>query len=296
MFKFISLLFLFIVVGFFCELTTKGFRYSEILTHLPNRHEWEVPPPNEKELREIRARLDQPFEYLGAGKQSVAFLGRDGKTVLKFFKHGERWKEALNKTLLSEALQKKTHEMRLCRPFHPDALFRSCLIAFEDLKEETGLLYLHLNKTEDKWGKVTLYDPIRVEQKIDLDKTEFILQEYSELAFPVIDRQMKEGRVEEAKASLQALIDSIEAYCHKGIRVNNPAIQRNVGFKDGKVVLLDVGSFQKSEDFKTRAAFEKEVVAVSARLERWIRKHHPDLLPYLNDARGVPSKRVKCWL
>ena len=289
MFKFTCLLLSFFLIGFFCESRTKRFRYADLLTCLTNRPDWEVIKPETNELQNLRARLDQTFDYLGAGEQSVAFLGKDGKTVLKFFKHGQPWKETICQKL-PVVWQKKINKMHLCRPFSPDNLFRSCKIAFEDLKEETGLLYLHLNKTERRWGKAILYDAIEVKHEIDLDKTEFIVQEYSELALSVIYQRMKEGQIESAKTLVLSLLESIENYCRKGVHVDRPAIHRNVGFKDGKVILLDIGSFRKSEDFKTDEALQKELIAVSARLERWLRKYHPVLLPVLKDhlqSRGV---------
>jgi hypothetical protein len=261
-----------VVVGFFCQFFTQGFRLSQLLTDLPNSPDWEVSAVSVDRMREVETRLDQPFHYLGIGEQSVAFLGQDKKTVLKFFKHPVLWRQLLQILPLPARLQK------LVRNFHPEPAFKSCLIAYQELQDETGVLMVHLNKTDGRWGSVCLSDPLGIQHRIDLDKTEFVVQEYGELLFTRLDREMKLGHVKEAADLTQALIDSVQSYCRKGIRIDNPAIRRNIGFRDGKVLLLDIGSFYRSEEEPQR-----EMRSVTSRLGRWIRKHHPALFPIFTE-------------
>lgn len=281
--KLIFSILIFVSAWAFCELQTKGFRLSQVLSQLPNRPEWEIPPPSADDRKTLEVRLHQPFFYLGAGDQSVAFLGRDGKTVLKFVKHAESWKVAFSKIPFPSFVASIRSSFRFFRYIDADALFDSFLIAHTYLKKESGMLYLHLNKTEGEWGTVFLHDAIGVQHKVDLDRTEFIVQEYGELIFDKIDAQMKQGKVEEAKASILSFLATVDSYCKKGVQIDNPAIRRNVGFVDSKPILLDIGSFRHSETFKTKEAYRKEVASVTNRLERWLRKHHPSLLPLLQN-------------
>src|SRR5579872_3145415 len=79
----------FVGLSFFCESQTKGFRLQEILSDIPNNPAWDVDPLSIDEQREVVDNLSQKFRYLGSGNQSHAFLGEDGKTVLKFFRHND---------------------------------------------------------------------------------------------------------------------------------------------------------------------------------------------------------------
>src|SRR5258706_12163985 len=78
---------------------------------------WELSPLSAQEKENIDKILTEPFSFLGSGGQCYAFVSKDEKYVLKFFK----------------------------QKANPCPLFNSCKIAYETLKEETGMLALHLN-------------------------------------------------------------------------------------------------------------------------------------------------------
>src|SRR6185295_13284709 len=86
-FLFKALLFctLFWLIGCWCSKQTCGFQVSKILTHEADYPHLGLPQPSSEELKQIQNLLDQPFEFLGRGGQCFAFLGRDQKTVIKFF-------------------------------------------------------------------------------------------------------------------------------------------------------------------------------------------------------------------
>src|SRR5579871_916778 len=52
--------------------------------------EWEFPPLNPKEQKEIERILSQKFTYLARGSQAFAFISEDGRYVLKMFKQ-HKW-------------------------------------------------------------------------------------------------------------------------------------------------------------------------------------------------------------
>ena len=54
--------------------------------------------------------------------------------------------------------------------------FDSYKIAYENLKDETGLIYLHLNKTDFLKQKMIIIDKIGIYHEIDLDSMEFLIQ------------------------------------------------------------------------------------------------------------------------
>ena len=277
----IALFFLSLVgVSFFCHFQTKDFRLQEILSNIPDNPAWEVDPLSLEQQKEVAHRLNQKFNYLGSGKQSHAFLGEDGKTVLKFFRH--------NDLSLLNVLQKfprlEPWLWHLIIKYDPRRVFDSCKLAYEELRDQTGIYYLHINKTEAQFKSVVLVDPIGIEHGVDLDTTEFLVQDYCELATSRIQAQMGAGNVEAAKATVASLLSTIEEWSRRGIHIENPALKRNIGFFNDKVIMLDVGSLKKEACLTAPEEIKKEVKHATRSLERWIYKHHPELYPYFEDS------------
>src|ERR1700733_14130066 len=111
-----------------------GFRASKLVSSLPSS--LSTPPA------EVDALLDQPFRYFGKGGTCLVFLGADGKTVLKLFKHQHLFsKSALFHIALPGiadlwrvqkiAATQKKHAHKRC-----DFFLGSCAMAYASLKEE----------------------------------------------------------------------------------------------------------------------------------------------------------------
>ena len=130
--------------------------------------------------------LDQPFDYLARGAQAYVFASRDGKTVIKFFRvyhlMPPLWMTCLNFPLPLQPY-KIAKMIRKREGLKRD--FQSYKIAFEELKEETGVLYVHLNKSDDLKKKLIIHDKIGIAHEVDLDRMEFIVQKKSLLVLPL---------------------------------------------------------------------------------------------------------------
>lgn len=271
MLRFIATILIFIGLYFFCESQTKGFRLQEILSDIPNEARWEVAPLSDP--NSLQTKLKQSFRYLGSGEQSHAFLGEDQKTVLKFFRHNDLSLMKIVNRFPAPWL------WQVMKKYDPRPGFDSCKFAYEQLQEQTGLMCLHLNKTEGKFPKVVLIDNLGISNEVDLDKTEFMVQDYCELAISRIDTLMKKQDLNGAVVAMKALFTSIEALCRQGVRIDNPGLKRNIGFSGDKVIMLDVGSLKKEENPKTPGQIKKDVKRVMRVLGHWINKHHPELYP-----------------
>ena len=264
----------FVGLGYFCETQTKGFRLQEILSDIPNNPAWDVNPLPAEQQQEVVHKLDQKFRYLGSGNQSHAFLGEDGKTVLKFFRH--------NDLSLMRILNKFSAESwlwYLTKKFDPRGVFDSCKLAYVDLQDQTAISYLHINKTRELFNPVVLVDNSGVSHAVDLDSMEFMVQDYCELATGRIAMRMKSGDVEGAKATIQSLFAAIEDWSRRGVHIENPALKRNIGFCGDKVIMFDVGSLRKDAAEMTPDQINREVKHVTRALGRWINKKYPELHP-----------------
>ncbi len=248
----------FVGLGYFCESQTKGFRLQEILSDIPNNPAWEVDPLPIEQQREVVHKLDQKFRYLGSGNQSHAFLGEDGKTVLKFFRHNDL---SLMKTLNMFSAEKWL--WYLTKKFDPRGVFDSCKLAYVDLQDQTAISYLHINKTGDLFKPVVIVDNSGVSHIVELDQMEFLVQDYCELATGRIAARMKSGDMEGAKATIQSLFAAIEDWSKRGVHIDNPALKRNIGFCGDKVIMFDVGSLRRDSSTMTPDQIKREVKHVT---------------------------------
>ncbi len=140
----------------FCRWQTGGFRPSKVMCERPHTFHYPVPPPSAGALKEINQLFEKPFTFLGRGVQCYAFLSADGTTVLKLFKHHHF---GLPSDLLhylpgsKSVLQKRNRRLQ--------HIYKSALIAASWLKNESGILYLHLEKTPDCHPTVIVCDKLK---------------------------------------------------------------------------------------------------------------------------------------
>lgn len=271
----------FLYVAHFCYMKTQGFRLPEILSSIPNDESWNFPPLSEREYLNIQSLLAQPFSYFGKGDQCYVFLGQDKKTILKFFKHEYT---ILPPTIKSHYFLKTPLHLlfpKMClKERHLLPLFESSKIAYTFLKNETGLLLLHLNKTSDQFPTVEIKDAIGVSHKVELDTTEFILQSKADLLFSHLENTIQTKPIKEAKKLIRSIFEVISERCDKGIRNMDCMIGRNFGFVEGRPVELDTGSFVHDETLKSQEGKSAELQRQTKKLKHWLSRKHPELYTY----------------
>ncbi len=278
----------FLSLSHFCNIQTKGFRPYLILSNLPNELRWEVPPLTETEQQNINTLLDQSFTYLGSGGWCFAFLGEDQKTVLKFYKHDHLRLPHILSHFHFQNLLLKSAPWPKETPYFQEFNFNSCTLLYKEAKELTGLLYVHLNKTKGLHKPVTLIDNIGICHTIDLDQTEFLVQKKADLLIPHIDRLAKEETSEEAKRSLDQIIDCLLTLYKRGIRDLDQSFRNNFGYTQEGAIALDLSSYTFDESLKNPEVYKKELIRKTQRLSRFLRKNHPDLFThYENRLKGL---------
>jgi hypothetical protein len=163
---------------------------------------------------------------------------------------------------------KKDPEKKICE------LFTACRIAYNKAKEETGLLYVHLNETQDQLPLMHLKGPLG--QKIDLepDLYRFVIQKKA-LSFK--DAILKEDPVIVRKR-LDSFVSMLHSRLNKGIRNSDSAVIRNFGFIDDKAVEIDFGNYSEKPTSK-----EEEFALYTGRLQAWLKKHAVEWVEYFDD-------------
>lgn len=260
-----------------------GFSLSRISTQLPNNDAWDI-PATDKKIQEVNQILAQPFYYLGRGFQFFAFESSDGQYVLKFLRHQRLHPPVLYDWLpdcgLVRDIKSKKCKKRSDRV---NLLFESLKIAYEKIPEETGLVYVHLNKTKDLHPDVVLFDLLEDEYKVPLDQTEFVLQHKALFVKPTIKKLMKEGNIDEAKERINQLFDLLRKTAVKGVLDTDGALihKNNVGFADSSAMYIDAGRFILSESIKTKEHFASDLKRLKP-LYKWLAGRYPPLAAHFD--------------
>lgn len=224
---------LFFLVERFCRLQTDGFSIAKIVPHSPLQQDTTSPNP------EVLKALSQPYYFLGSGVQCYAFLSEDKKTVLKFFKHYHLFPSNNVLKNIPFPYKQKLTQMREER-LHK--IFKSCQIAFDNLQEETGLLFIHFTQVD--CPKITIYDKIGSPFQLDLSEMEFVLQKKAECVSSRFKRLFlanDNNGIEEALEKLK----NLHLLCvQKGFKTKDSKI-RNYAFIGEDPVIIDIGSFKR---------------------------------------------------
>ena len=254
LFKLLLFIALFFAVEKLIRTQTHGFRYEKIQSDFEARPDWEI-----QNSEPIPAVLNQRFHFLNSGVQCYAFESDDHTTVLKVFKHYHLWPSS--KILRSLG---KGRAIVAKRERRIDTIFRSAKISLEDLSDNTGVFYLNLNKTYQKFPPVEIYDNIGVRYTLDLNTTPFLLQKKAEL-LSFVDESI-----------IDSYFHCIHSRMKKGYTNADPRPMRNLGICNGNVIEIDIGSFVKTSSKWT-------VLQETYPFKQWISQNQPELREYFDN-------------
>lgn len=271
--RWLSLLFLsfggFLCVNL-CWLThSQRFEASKMDSPFSFEKRWEVAAPSYQE------HLNQNYSYLGHGKQALVFASVDGRYVLKFFpnsrKRSDHW------------MTSGENWIKYCTPlsiyqwlaYRRDlkVLFDRYTMAFKELREETGLIAIHFNRTEGQFLPFTLVDRQGNRHTLSLDEMPFVVQHRAQLVGERLQETFaKEGSagVVRETAALKALFTS---RAKKGFTDPRQVFKKNYGFVGEKAIQLDVGKIRKASEVEENP--EEEISKISKRLNAWVERRYP---------------------
>ncbi len=213
------------------------------------------------------------FEYLGHGTQMVAFASSDGQYVLKCFL--SRVIDAPKKggvrpllRLFPSYLEKEEKRVLASRARKLEQVLGAYALSFRELKEETGLISLHLHPTQNLFPKCTVRDRYGKAHEIDLDRTAFILQKRAELMSDRFARMTTEEECEQAVGAMHQLFETL---IRKGVSdFNNRFKVANYGFIGDRPVMIDTGRTSYSPEAWQNP--EPEIQRMKQFLASWLEK------------------------
>lgn len=216
--------------------------------NFPHHPEWEI-DPNPK-VNEI---LKQPFHFIGKGAQCYVFESKDGNYVVKLFRYNQP-----------------------CVPQKVVDLFNACKMAYDNLKDETGLVYIHLNPTPMNLPILHCKDAVGRRYKFCLDQARFAVQKKAK-SFRAVLVEAKKSPIE-MERRINELISLLESRTKKGVMNTDPQLSRNFGFLESQAIEFDFGNYRLSCDLDRK----QEVKKYTHRLRRWLKRNAPEWVAYLD--------------
>lgn len=255
---------------------TDDFKLSNISDSLPYNPAWEV--PYTEELRStLEEAVAQPYHYIGKGAQVYAFASEDGKYVLKFFKFKHLRPSLFISSLPPLGPLKEFKAQNVARKERKlQGVFEGHRIAYNHDKENSGLIYIHLNLSDTLHLKAQLIDKIGRKHIVDLDKTVFVLQKKGETLRTVLDNLMKQKDVKTAALRANQILSMYrEEYSHQ-VYDRDHGISHNTGFIGDQPFHLDVGKFSYDPKMSDPAVHAADLEHVAYKIREWVRLNHPE--------------------
>lgn len=251
---------------------TKHFHPSKLYLPFPYRHEWKSAMPS-PEILEI---LKGPFHFLDNGSQMYVFESADKKTVLKLFRSNR------SKFPFIHALKASLHEKKKADLFTKlEKTLQAYALAFHQLPERTGLLYIHLNLTKNTLPTLEIQDPLGRKWHLPLDEYRFIVQKKAEPFKETFLLALQQGDDEGIKRAIDSFLEMLKERVRKGIRNSDHNLGPNFGFIEGQVVEIDCGNFHLDETLLEPEQQKKEIRRFSSQLGGWLGERSPQYADYL---------------
>lgn len=261
---------LFVGVERFCHWQTEGFTIQKILPVQPTPSCDTTVSLQENELKEIGSILSQPFSYLACGNSCYAFHSADGRYILKVFKQHHLypmpWANRLPLPSHWRALLEKRQHKR-------ERVFTSCSNALRELKDITGLIYLHLCPAKQLQCSITLIDKLGITHHIAADDLDFLLQKKAVPAYPYIHELLAQHNVKGAQNAIEQIVQLHSIIAARGFNDLDPNIETNFGFIDGQAMKIDVGCLIKDARFLDKRFASKRMAKPLNRLLKCLKAH-----------------------
>ena len=275
---FVSLL---IGIDRFVHHKSSHFSLDKITSYHQYSSEWEIPAPSEEEQKLVDSILAQKFTYFSKGSQAQVYISEDQKYILKFLKQTKlRPKSWLAYIPLSF---NPYYQERLLKQKKHRATFHACKTAFSELKKESGLIYLHLNRSNKFNKKVVIFDKSGKKHLVDISKTSFYLQKRAQLIYSRISELMHQGEVEEAKKIITSVFSLIDFLGRKGVVDNDPILRKNFGLIDDVAVQIDIGKMRIDPIRQQNYAYRQEVASITRSFKTWLEKNYPQLTEHFEN-------------
>lgn len=264
---------------------TDGFSVEGITSPLVFEPAWALEPLELQKKQEIEHLMEQPFHYLAKGTQSFVFLSEDGQHILKFFKQRHLRKPWYSSLLahipfathyIDKKIERRTQKQ--------EKIFSGCKLAYEEMQEETGVFFIHLNPSDDLPRELVLIDKLHKKNIVDPNHLAFYLQRKGTPLYTAFQQYRDRDDLAGAQSALNRLFAYLESRSQRGILDRDPAYAQNLGFIGERAGNLDVGNLTKDPLVKNRVEYKRRIQEHLIDLRGWLIVHYPALVPTYDES------------
>lgn len=265
-----------------------GFKTNKIQPPLDMRSEISETPTNLPE--DFLKIFDQEYKLLDKGCQVFVFESQDGKYVLKFLRH-HRYKPYFWMNFWSFLKPVKTFKEHYAavKKERIKNNFKSYLMSYDELKDLTEVVYVHIGYTDHINKKLVLRNRFGQKSYADLDKMHFIVQRKGTKLSSELLSSYKNKSFDRTRELIDGYLTLLQKRCLKKIRnCDSTGFLRNMALYDSKVIEIDVGGYRKFCYPDEKKGFEYEYMRFVKRFKRWSSKKMPLLVQYID----IKSKKI----
>ena len=271
-------------VGFYCCSYKRGFNIRNISSKLAYNEKWEsFALAKSEEERIVCEVFSQVFYYLGSGNQCYMFASEDGKYVIKFFKMHKllpkKWLRDFPFSLFEDYRLKHVEKKENLL----ENMFESLKICYEHLRRESGLVYLHLNKTRHLRTKLTIVSGDGKQHLIDLDSIEFVIQYKAQKLCDYLLTLKEKGKENEVHQAVRDFLELIAIRSKKGYGDQDASMRNSIGFVNDQAIFIDCCHLFADDSLKSSHYFQTEILCAAEKMSHWAEQFYPDLCLILQE-------------
>jgi hypothetical protein len=248
-----------------------------IESHSAPREEWNIKTSPQQD-RFFYVVSQQTLRWLGRGMQAVVFETQDEKYVVKFFQLG-KLREDADRGAIKGFFSKESAEKQQDRMKRKEEIFSSSKMCFEDLQDETGIVYVHLNRTRDLVHTIRIVDKNGQSHRIHGDETSFLVQKKGRYLIPTIVGHMEKGQADQARDRIDQVFDLLLSLAKKGYVDQDDCLIRNnnIGLTEDRAIYIDTGHLFRVPNLDVAKRMNYEFEIRLDPFEKWLRVAYPEL-------------------
>lgn len=257
------------------------FSPTNIACDIENNPQYDIPLSNDL-ITFVNVLTQQPFHWLAKGYQAYAFESQDKEFVIKFFQQRRIETRDFNEKpfeyMFSTHFREKMNHTADARK----EIILSSKLAFEEIPEETGVVFIHLNRTQGLLQGIRVTDILGQTYRIKPDTVSFIIQRKAHYVLPTITEHMEKGDIAGAKARIDQIFDLLLSLAKKGLVDSDEALIRNnnIGFLKNRAIYIDTGHIAKQANLNVQERMTYEFTTRLKPLREWLKIKYPELLAH----------------
>lgn len=265
----------------FCHKQTDGFAVCKIREATPSPFQ---PHNSAEDKKNALSILTQPLSYIGRGGQCYAFVTKDNQYVVKLLKYNNNYPRIWFRLFpfpfgLESYRQKKlaTKHRKL------QGEYASYQIAVSELREETGIVYFHLNQEKLPNTILHIQDKLGIFHSLPASQYQFYIQKKGTPFYPGLKKLLEGKSLEPAQKALDQLTEYLIKRCQKKITDGDDGLWRNFAFYENQPFQIDIGQFSYASSLSSKEDYLKDLLFFTKDFQRWLEETSPPLAKYFLD-------------